>query len=291
MSENLPKVAVVLGGGGIKPYSAIPLISFLQEQNIQVDLLVGCSGGSIMSALWSYGYTPDQMLNDVAPRLKKSTFKTNWKALLAVGNLPFGRMDKHTALIHAGPIRKVMKDLWGDTRLEDLKTKTIIQVTDFETGEGIGLETGLLADCVYASSAIFPLLPPLKMGERYLFDGAFTAPVPILQAIRHKVDIIIVVDFLEKVQTDPKGLFDNLVHTGKLNAKTIGASQMALSIDINHAEIIYIKVVFEHFISFWEIDKFPEILNAGQIAMGKVKDEILLVYNHLRQKMAEEAVR
>lgn len=279
MSNCIPKVAVVLGGGGIKPYSAIPLISFLESQKIPVDLLVGCSGGSIMVSLWASGYTTDQMLYEVAPRLKKSTFKANWKAFLSIANLPTGRMDKESALVHAGPIQKFMKELWGDTRLEDLKTKTILQVTDFQTGEGIGLEYGLLADCVYASSAIYPLLPAIKIGNRWLFDGAYTAPVPILQAIKHNVDIIIVVDFLEKVQADPHGIFENLMHTGKLNAKTIAENQMALSIDLHHSEVIYMKVEFEKFISFWEIEKFPQILEAGEKALGKIKDEFMCLYN------------
>lgn len=282
MDKVVPKIAVVLGGGGIKPYSAIPLISFLAEHNLPVDLLVGCSGGSIMVSLWASGYSTDQMLHEVVPKISKKTFKVNWRAFLAVANLPFGRLDRESALVHAGPIQNFMKELWGDTRLEDLRPKTILQVTDFTTGEGIGLESGVLADCVYASSAIYPLLPPIRMGDRWLFDGGFTAPVPILQAIKHPVDIIIVVDFLEKVQDNPQGVFDNLMHTGKLNAKTITASQMALSISLHQAEIIYMKVEFEKFISFWEIEKFPYILDAGEKALAKIKDELLLAYS---QKM------
>jgi len=277
----VPKVAVVLGGGGIKPYSAIPLIRFLESEKIPVHLLVGCSGGSIMVSLWASGYTPDQMLYEIAPRLSKSTFKANWKAFMSIANLPFGRLDKESALVHAGPIQKFLKGIWGDMRLEDLKTKTVLQVTDFQTGEGIGLDSGVLADCVYASSAIFPLLPPIKIGDRYLFDGAYTAPVPILQAIKHDVDIIIMVDFLEKVQKDPQGIFENLMHTGKLNAKTITANQMALSLDLHRAEIVYMKVEFEKFISFWEIEKFPSILEAGEKAVAKIRDEFLFFYQQI----------
>jgi NTE family protein len=284
MESHPPKVAVVLGGGGIKPYSAIPLISFLESRNIPVDLLVGCSGGSIMVSLWASGYTPEQMLKEVAPRVKKSTFKPNLKAFLSIANLPFGRLNKESALVQAGPIRKFMKDLWGDMRLEDLKIKTILQVTDFQTGEGIGLESGLLADCVYASSAIYPLLPAIKIGDRWLFDGGYTAPVPIMQAIKHHVDIIIVVDFMEKVQQDPQGIFENLMHTGKLNAKTITANQMALSIDLHQSEIIYMRVVFEKYMAFWEVEKFPQILEAGEKALEKIKDEFLSAYNTLHDR-------
>jgi NTE family protein len=280
MSTSKPKVAVVLGGGGIKPYSAIPLIAFLNQNNIPVDLLVGCSGGSIVVSLWASGYTTDQMLTEIAPRVKKSTFKPNWKAIKGVANLPTGCLDKESALVQSGPIRAFFRDLWGDQRLEDLKIKTIIQVTDFQTGEGIGLESGVLADCVYASSAIFPLLPAVKIGERWLFDGGYSAPVPILQAIKQNADIIIAVDFLEKMKADPKGIFDNLMHTGKLSAKTIAAMQMALSIDMHNAEIIYMKVEFDKQIAFWEIEKFPEILNAGEKALAKIKDDVLMVYKH-----------
>ncbi len=49
MNGSAPKLAIVLGGGGIKPYAALPLITFLQEQQIPVDMLVGCSGGSIIA--------------------------------------------------------------------------------------------------------------------------------------------------------------------------------------------------------------------------------------------------
>jgi NTE family protein len=278
MNSAKPKVAVVLGGGGIKPYSALPLISFLEDQKIDVDLLVGCSGGSIMVSLWASGYSTDRILTEVVPRLKKSTFKPNWKAFLALANIPYGRLDKESGFVRAEPIRKFMKELWRDTRLEDLKPRTILQVTDFQTGEGIGLGSGLLADCVYASSAIFPLLPPLKIGNRWLFDGGYTAPVPILQAARCLADIVIVVDFLEKVQHDPKGIFESLMHTGKLQARTLTANQMALSLDLHHFDIIYMKVEFEKTITFWEIDKLPQILEAGEKALEKIRNEFLLSY-------------
>jgi len=280
MSQVLPKVAVVLGGGGIKPYSAIPLINFLKDNDIPVGLLVGCSGGGIMVSLWAAGYTTDQIMTDIAPRLTRSAFKVNWKAILGMANLPGGQLNMQSALIRSDRIRKIMRGIWGDRRLEDLKPKTILQVTDFQTGEGFGLESGLLADCVYASSAIFPLLPAIKLGGRWLFDGGFTAPVPVLQAVKHKADIIIAVDFFEKVQEDPRGIFDNLMHTMSVSAKTLMATQMALSIDLDNADIIYMKVQFDEQIAFWDIEKFPEILSAGENALAKIKDDVLMVYKH-----------
>jgi len=278
-----PKVALVLGGGGIKPYSIIPLLKFLDSKNMKIDLVVGCSGGAIMSALLASGYSPDEIVNNIVARLKKNLFKKDFRVLASIAGLPFSRMDKENTFIKAAPIRSFFKELFGSRRMEDLALKTILQATDFETGEGVALETGNLADCVYASSAIFPILPALRIGERWLFDGVFSAPVPVLQAVRYSPDIIIVADFLEKLNPNPKGCFEAALHTGKIYAKTITSTQTCLSIDLNEGEVICFKVAFNKYISMWEVDKMPAILEAGEIALNKTKGEILLAWDHYKQ--------
>lgn len=280
---NEPKVALVLGGGGIKPYSIIPLLKFLERNCIKLDLVVGCSGGAIMSALLASGYSPDEIVNSIVARLNKNLFKKDFRALASIAGLPFSKMDKEKAFIKASPIRTLFRELFGNRRIEDLGLKTILQVTDFETGEGVGLESGDLADSVYASSAIFPLLPALKIGERWLFDGGFSAPVPVLQAVKYNPDIIIVADFQEKLAPNPRGYFEAALHTGKIYTKTITAAQTCLSIDLYEGEVIYTKVIFEKYISIWEIEKMPAILEAGEKALEKVKGEIVLAWDHYKQ--------
>ena len=49
-----------------------------------------------------------------------------------------------------------MFDLVGDRRIEDLPIKTVVQVTDMETGLGMVLTEGSLAQAMYASSALTP---------------------------------------------------------------------------------------------------------------------------------------
>ncbi len=277
---NEPTVALVLGGGGIKPYSVIPLLKFLEHNNIRLDLIVGCSGGAIMSALLASGYAPEHIVDTIVSRLKKNLFRPDLRTIASLAGLPFSKMDKASAFINPGPIRKFFRELFGSRRIEDLRLKTILQATDFQTGEGVGLERGDLANSVYASSAIFPLLPALKIGERWLFDGGFSAPIPVLQAVRHRPDIIIVVDFLEKLSPDPQGYFETTLHTSKIFEKTIKAAQTCLTLNLHVGEMIYVKMNFEKYITIWEIEKMPAILKAGEIALEKVKDEILLAYNH-----------
>ncbi len=278
-----PKVALVLGGGGIKPYSIIPLLKFLKSNNIRLDLVAGCSGGAIMSALLASGYSPDDIVNNIVGRISKDLFKTDFRALASLARLPFSRMDKENAFIKSGPIRKLFRELFGNRRIEDLEMKTILQATDFQTGESVALESGDLADSVYASSAIFPLLPAVKLGERWLFDGGFSAPVPVLQAVTYNPDIIIVADFQERLASNPTGYYEAALHTGKIYTKTITAAQTCLSIDLHGGEVIYANVVFDKYISIWEIEKMPAILEAGELALEKVSREIMLTLEHYKK--------
>jgi NTE family protein len=283
MKSNEPKIAVVLGGGGIKPFAAVPLFAFLKENHIPVNFLVGCSGGSIMAAFYASGYSPEQMMKELMPRLKKSMFRPNIRALLAMAKMPYGRMDRESAFFRKESIFRLIREVYGNRMIEDLETQLILQATDFQTGEGIGLDSGDLATAVYASSAIFPFFPPVQVGDRWLFDGVFSAPIPVMQAVRKNADIIIVVDFLEKLSGDPKGPLDSMMHLSKMYAKTIMSNQMALSIDLHTAEIVYFKVRFERYVSLWETERFPEILDAGQKVLDRMKPELLSIIGQYKK--------
>ncbi|HET9908981.1 MAG TPA: patatin-like phospholipase family protein, partial [Anaerolineales bacterium] len=49
--KNNKRIALVIGSGGIKCAAAVGLWRVLQEENIEVESLVGCSGGSLYAAL------------------------------------------------------------------------------------------------------------------------------------------------------------------------------------------------------------------------------------------------
>ena len=60
MSMSKKRVALVIGSGGIKCAAAIGMWKVLQNE-IPVDLIVGCSGGSIYSAVISRGGSVEYM--------------------------------------------------------------------------------------------------------------------------------------------------------------------------------------------------------------------------------------
>ena len=165
--------------------------------------------------------------------------------------------------------------MFGDLRLEDLRPTTILQATDYQTGEGVILSAGLVEDALYASSAMFPILPPTCIDGRWLIDGGFSSPVPVLEAVKRQLDVIIVVILQEKIAADPKGFVEAFWNLPKIFATSIHRSQLPLSIDLHHHEIVIINVAFDKYIQIWDVQEIPSILSAGREAVERKSESIL----------------
>lgn len=265
--KRRPQIAVVMSGGGLKPLAAIPLFDFLDQEGIVPDLLVGCSGGSIMAAMRASGYSCGEIEDIARNRIRPDFFKRDWRTLLGVLHLPFGRFDRTAGLFKPDRLMALFDSLFQERRIEELPTKIIIQATDYETGDGVSLEQGHLAQAVYASSAIHPFFPAIRIDGRWLFDGLYSGPLPLLPALKHDMDIIIAIEFMEKIQVEPKGFYENMVHLNKIFTKTIMQSQTTISMALHHYEIIYIKVIFEKYINLWDTDALTLIIDAGKAAV------------------------
>lgn len=61
-SLSAQKVGVVMSGGGARGLAHIGVIKVLEENNIPIDYVAGTSMGAIVAALYSMGYTPDEMI-------------------------------------------------------------------------------------------------------------------------------------------------------------------------------------------------------------------------------------
>lgn len=271
-----PKVAVVLSSGGIKPLAAIPLFEFLDESRIPVELLVGCSGGSIMSAMRGCGYDSDHIRELIGRVAQRGLFSSiDLRAVLGMGRLPFGRFDMRTGLVRPTRLKRALHEMFGDRRVEDLSPKTVIQATDIRTGDGVVIEEGLLTDAVYASSAVFPMLPPLELNGRLLADGYYTSSLPVMEAVKRGMDVIIAVIFHDPIDDRPNDYIACLSNYYTIQGDAITRFQLALSIELHHHEIIIIKVPFDRPINMWDVHHIPYIIDTGRTVIEQRREDIL----------------
>ena len=274
--RELPKIALVLGTGGIKAMAGLALFDFLDEQKIPVDLMVGCSGGALTCAAIGMGLRPAEIRDMGMQRLQKSLFtKLNYRSLLGIFNSHLGTFDKTSGVLNPREYQNALREFFGDKKLEQLRPRTLLQTTDVDTGEGVVLTRGPVADAVYASCAFFPAFPPIKIDGRYLGDGIYSAPVPVMEAIKRKMDVIIALDFKEKVRAEPKGFFSCFYRHIDNTMRTLTRSQMFLSFSLHHHEIVIVEVDFEHTINPWDVHELPAIVEAGKKAIEAHKTTIL----------------
>lgn len=238
--------------------------------------MVGCSGGSAVCAGIGAGYQPAEGPEMISRLLGGDVFgKVNYRSVLGIASRWLGRFDKSSGLLDPGTLRQAFRRMYGNLRLEELRPRTLLQATDVETGEGVLLSRGLVADAVYASSAFFPVLPPICIDGRWLADGVYSAPVPVLEAARRNMDVIIALDFQERVTAEPGGFADCFQRYIDSTMRSLTRSQMLLALDLREHEIVIVNVEFDHTINLRDLHEIPNILAAGRQAVEQSREAIL----------------
>jgi len=122
---------------------------------------------------------------------------------------------KKNALISGKNIEEILKIFLRDKKFSDLKYPFYVVATDLLRGEEVVFKEGSLYDAVRASISIPGILPPVKLNDIVLVDGAVVDKVPakVLKENRH--GFIIGVDVSGKsTKKEPKNIFENNRHHG-----------------------------------------------------------------------------
>ena len=68
------KVALVLGGGGVRGFSHIGVLKVLEEEGIGIDLIVGTSAGALIGGAYASGQTPGDIQAKIDAYLQSPEF-------------------------------------------------------------------------------------------------------------------------------------------------------------------------------------------------------------------------
>ena len=92
--------------------------------------------------------------------------------------------------------------LLPEVTVHSLRIPFAAVAADFDTGRPIALRGGPLRTVVAASSSIPGVLPPYRLGARYLVDGGAVADVPVHQARELARRPVVAVDVSESLARD-----------------------------------------------------------------------------------------
>jgi len=159
------KVGVALGGGGMKGLAHVGVISVLEDLDVPVGLITGCSVGAVVGAFLARGYTAEEMGSILRD-----------KSVLALFTSP--RFDGN-GLLSAEPLRRFLTRHLGDCTFADLEVPFAVTCTDLEAGHGVVIDEGPVVEAVLASSAIPGVFSPVERDDRMLVDGGLCNNLPV----------------------------------------------------------------------------------------------------------------
>jgi len=262
-----PRVGVVIGSGGLKCAASIGLWRVLRRENIDVDLFVGCSGGSIYAARMALGFEPDEIERDAGELWDAGLPKRFHYPTLIRTLLPwFFRRRRRMGLLNDSPFLDAVGRAVRHSTFEQLKTPLFIMATDLETGERVPISEGSITEAVRASSAIPIWFRPWVIGGRLLVDGGVADPMPVSVAIREGCDIIIAMGF-EQPRYDQLGtLLGAAGQVTSISMNNLLRATFAFYNVAHHAEIIPIIPEFDRRIGLGDTHLIHYIVERGERA-------------------------
>src|SRR5690349_4587135 len=185
------KIALVLGGGGMKGFAHIGVLRALEERGIKPSVYAGTSIGALIAAA-AVGRMPvSEMARRAESLRKRDLFRLNHFGML------LERMRSPSIYLEE-PLRDLCRSIVPALRFSDLATPLLVNTVDITRGTQLvwgmtGLRDVWIQDAVYASCALPGFFPPGEVGGRLCVDGGVIDNLPVAAAALD-ADVVIAVD-------------------------------------------------------------------------------------------------
>ncbi|NMM48200.1 patatin-like phospholipase family protein [Marinigracilibium pacificum] len=160
--------SVCLSGGGVKGIAHLGVLDALNEEGISFEAFSGTSFGALIACALNKGISSDEII--------KMTTE------FSIYNLS-GIAWKTSGIFDHKIVGQKLFEIFGDTRIEDLKNETWICYTNFDKGEPVYINKGLIVDSLLASMSIPGLFLPVKIDGFNCYDGGLTDNLPVTPLI------------------------------------------------------------------------------------------------------------
>lgn len=175
------QVSLVLGSGGARGFAHIGIIESVLANGLEIRAIAGTSIGALVGGIYAAGKL------DVYTRWVTALERRDVIRLL---DFAFDRKG----LFKGERIINLLKDLIGNTNIEDLPIAFTAVATDLHTQKEIWFNRGPLFDAIRASIAIPTIFTPFEYQGMQLVDGALVNPVPVAPTLNDKADLTIAVN-------------------------------------------------------------------------------------------------
>ncbi len=174
-----PVVGLALSSGAARGLAHIGVIMALQENNIPIDMIAGCSAGSIIGSLFACGIS-GKKIGDIAMNIDRKLWLD-----ITIPRKGFIKGEK---------VEELIRILTKNRKIEDLDIPFAAVAVDIKSGEKFVFREGSISKAVRASISVPGVFEPVYMEDKILVDGAVLDRVPASLLREMGCDTVIAVD-------------------------------------------------------------------------------------------------
>lgn len=261
------QVGIAFGGGGACCWAHIGLLQTLAEAGIPIDMVAGCSMGSLVGGLVGDGRGVDD-LSAIA-----EYWRTRYRRMI---EWRFWRLH----LISERGLRKALAGYFGEKPMNQLEIPFWANAVDIVRGQEVVINQGRVSDTIRASMALPGSSPPFDMGDRVLVDAAVMAPVPVGPVRSMGADFVIAMNVMPSMEAgriprrNPRRFLDVLFRALRVSGHEIGRNRAA-----GEADVMLTPGLEQY--SLLDFGSSREIIAAGREASERHRHQIVASYRSI----------
>jgi NTE family protein len=223
------KVALVLAGGGAKSLCQIGVLKVLEQEKIPIGMIVGCSMGSVIGALFSLKF-PVVKIEEMFLKFCRLRQVEEIERKFTHGARGISRVGDFLRELGFYLVEWLKEGVWkeenllgglkslipGDLTFSQTKIPFACVATDIRRGRRIVLHKGNVLSAIVASSSIPGLFTPVREKDEILVDGGVLSKVPVTAAEKLGADFIIAISAGSLKQKEPSKAIEVLVRMTRI---------------------------------------------------------------------------
>jgi NTE family protein len=185
------RIAVVLGGGGLKGFAHIGVLEALAEAGLRPSVYAGTSIGALVAAASAAGVAPSTMAERASQLKRRDLFRLNHVGMLL-------ERRRASSIYAREPLRMLCEANVPPGTFAELGLPVLVNTVDLQRGTQVvwglpGLRDVSVVDAVYASCALPGFFPPGEVGGRLCIDGGTIDNLPV-EIAGLGADVVVAVD-------------------------------------------------------------------------------------------------
>ena len=261
------RVALVIGAGSVKCAAALGLWKVLKREGIELDMVVGCSGGSLYASSMALGWDVEECeAMTLAMWNRKVTERRDYRSMLSAFLPKLFKFKGHFGMVHDEPLIEALRKPFGTRTFADTVMPLYIVATELLTGQQATLSSGLVVDAVRASIAIPYIWAPWEVDGKLMLDGCLSAPLPVDVAIKEGADVILAMGFESPYPRKIRSATSYAFHVNSIYTNNLFRANYSFHNLAHHAEILPIVPEFGEPVNLFDTHKFAHVIACGERA-------------------------